>query len=170
MTTISAESIRSSEVSGLRRFSTIVLATFGGSIACCIWVFMILAFATRLPSAAEDSTSGAYGWSSSGSLVENVFLAVVNPYVWFLGLWFGVLLGFPALGCLWPRRLFPALSFVLAIGFGVATGLVIGSLQGANWAALAPAPLATGVAVIVALLIVRCVPLSIWTLEHSRGV
>ncbi len=143
----------SPERSGLARFLVIVSASVGGSIACWSWVFFLMAFAVR----------GQGAEPARGALLQRICNYVVNPFPWGMGAWCGILLALPAVGCLWNRRLVPALCFVLAIGFVVATAMIGATLLGGGKSGFESALAATFVAVLVALLVVRAVPLPLWT-------
>ncbi|MBK7877106.1 MAG: hypothetical protein IPJ77_15395 [Planctomycetes bacterium] len=138
------------EPAGLVRFLVIVLATFSGSVGCWIWVVLLLGIGER----------AAFQADPPHRLVGGLLL---HPMAWQMGAWCAVWLALPAVACLWNRRLLPALLFVLAIGFGVATGGVVGVWLGDGLGVLAAALPMTMLAVLLALLVVRFVPSRWWT-------
>lgn len=143
------------EPAGLARFLAIVLATFAGSIGCWIWVLLLFAVGDALGAAPRAGTGA--------SLVH----ALMHPMAWVGGAWCGLFLVFPALACLWPRRLLPGLVFVCAIGFGTATGMIGSTRFGGGLQQLAAALPVTAIATVASLLVVRCVPLAVW--KRARG-
>ncbi|MBI5362490.1 MAG: hypothetical protein HZA53_04870 [Planctomycetes bacterium] len=127
----------------LARFLAIVLASVMGSIGCWIWASVLLSFG-------GESMGAGSAW------------ALVRPEVWLFGAECGILLALPAVACLWSRRLAPALAFVLCVGYAAATAsiLLVNADRGFH---LLYAMAATAIATLGALLIVRCVPLPMWT-------
>ncbi|MBI5362489.1 MAG: hypothetical protein HZA53_04865 [Planctomycetes bacterium] len=146
------------EPTGLARVLAIVLATIAGSTGCWLWVFFLMALPRRSVGAYEPAP-----WER-GARTE-WFLA--DPKLWGMGAACGLLFVVPALLCLWPRRLVPALIFVFAIGYGAATGMLGATALGGGLQALESALPVTAYAPLGALVFVRCVPLPIWTLARA---
>lgn len=154
----SGASIPASERSGLRRFLTIVLAIFGGSVGCWVWACVLLALVPRPDDYGGPAPTEA-GARVAWTLTRCAWWAIVG------GGSCGLFFVFPALACLWSRRLFPALVFVLAVGYGTATGAMLAPVFGGEFLAIELAAPLTAAAVLGALVFVRVVPLRIWTLE-----
>lgn len=56
--------------------------------------------------------------------------------------------------------------FVFAIGYGVATGMVLAAQLGGAYSALLDALPVTALTTLIALVFVRCVPLPLWTCKR----
>lgn len=139
--------------SGLGRFLVIVACAFGGAIVCAQWATLLLVLGDRL--------DGSSGRTVPAGVGERVVWSFVNPVTWMLGAWLGLFFVFPALACLWRRRLVPSVSLVMAVALVATTWSVGASVVGAL-------PI-TAVATLAALAIVRFVPLRAWTVGPSAS-
>lgn len=144
------------EENPLRRFLAIVLTSILGAIGCWLWVLLLLEL-PHLPSASGRSSEGV-------ALGLGIVVIAVQA-----GGTCGLFLALPAIACLWNRRLVPALLFVLAVGYGVATMFCVASFGGAAASELPAALPATLIAVFLALLCVRFFPGRWWRRPDASG-
>lgn len=142
-------SATSNSPSTLRRFLLIVACTFGGAIVCAQWAMLLLVL--------DDRLDGSSGGNVPEGVGERVVWSLVNPVTWMLGAWLGLFFVFPALACLWNRRLVPSVRLVMAVALVATTWSV-----GANVVGALPI---TAVATAVALAFVRVLPLRAWSVR-----
>ncbi len=136
------------------RFVAIVLASVAGSLSCWLWAFLLIAIADHSSATAD---SGPVGF------LARLGRATHSPVPWIMGAGFGVAFAAPAVFCLWQRRLLPALGFVLAVSYMIAALSIRIASHGGGLSELEAAPSVTALFTLGALVVVRCVPLRIWT-------